>query len=393
MAQPNITLRSFAGTENENFREFERLLRSIIGVAAIANNQRANFLQLHIKDAALRYFQTLPEVTRADFELSLTSLRNHFNNPQLVELHIIKLESIRFDPKIDTPENFLVTLQNMAQKAYPDPTPEVIPPADPALDADNERNCIEAAEARNEEALRFAQQERNHQIKRFFKKCMPSWLRAKLLEQPDTATVDDLCLLARRQLTIHNLCKIDDFGENAFNEVSVTVSDNLVNALTKIYQSQENMESRINELSKKVDSQLSPQNADLNSGNSYRGRGGRYIYRGFRGGQGFRGFRGRGRGNYQNYNPFSAQNYALTQYTPVAQDPTNATPDQAQSTDLANNTTVQVFQPQNHIPVTQYAQITCHFCGYPNHLASQCTLNKNRRRGGGKFPFNRAGKN
>ena len=252
MAQPNITLRSFAGTENESFREFERLLRSIIGVAAIANNQRANFLQLHLKDAALRYFQTLPDATRADFELSLTSLRNHFNNPQLVELHIIKLENIRFDPKTDTPENFLVTLQNMAQKAYPDPTPEIVPPADPALDAGDERDRIAAAEARNEEALRFAQQERNHQIKRFFKKCMPSWLRAKLLEQPDGTTVDDLCLLARRQLTIHNLCKIDDFGENAFSEVSATVSDNLVNALTKINQTQENMESRINELSKKV---------------------------------------------------------------------------------------------------------------------------------------------
>ena len=90
MAQSNITLRSFAGTENESFREFERLLRSIIGVAAIANNQRANFLQLHFKVAASRYFQTLPEATGADFELSLTSLRNHINNPQLVELHIIK---------------------------------------------------------------------------------------------------------------------------------------------------------------------------------------------------------------------------------------------------------------------------------------------------------------
>ena len=393
MAQPNITLRSFAGTENESFREFERLLRSIIGVAAIANNQRANFLQLHLKDAALRYFQTLPDATRADFELSLTSLRNHFNNPQLVELHIIKLENIRFDPKTDTPENFLVTLQNMAQKAYPDPTPEIVPPADPALDAGDERDRIPAAEARNEEALRFAQQERNHQIKRFFKKCMPSWLRAKLLEQPDGTTVDDLCLLARRQLTIHNLCKIDDFGENAFSEVSATVSDNLVNALTKINQTQENMESRINELSKKVESQLSPQRNSFDRGNFNRGRGGRYNNRGFRGGQGFRDFRGRGRGSYQNYSPNIDQNYGFPQYVPVGQNTTNTTSDQAQSTDLANNTNVQVFQPQNHIPVTQYAQITCHFCGYPNHLASQCTLNKNRRRGGGKFPFNRAGKN
>ena len=149
MAQPNITLISFAGTENESFRDIERLLRSFTGVAAITNNQKANILKLHLKDEALHYFQTLHEATRTDFELSLTSLRNHFSNPQLVELHIIKLENIRFDPKTDTPKIFLVTLQNMAQKAYPDPTPEVIPPADPALDADDERDRLEAAEARN----------------------------------------------------------------------------------------------------------------------------------------------------------------------------------------------------------------------------------------------------
>ena len=100
MAQPNITHRSFAGTENESFREFERLLSSKIGMAAIANNQRANILQLQLKDAALR-----------DSELRLASLKNNFKTPQLKQLHIIKLESIRFDAKTDF-SDFLVTLQN-----------------------------------------------------------------------------------------------------------------------------------------------------------------------------------------------------------------------------------------------------------------------------------------
>ena len=135
MAQPNISLKAYGGTEKESFHEFERLLRSIIGVAAIDAGQQANFLSLHLKDAALRYFQTLDAATRADLDLSLTALRNHFCNPQLQELHVIKLESIKFDTKTDTPENFLVTLQNMALRAYPDPTPAVVPPADPALDA------------------------------------------------------------------------------------------------------------------------------------------------------------------------------------------------------------------------------------------------------------------
>ena len=62
---------------------------------------------------------------------------------------------------------------------------------------------------------------------------MPSWLRAKLLEQPDNTAIEDLCLLAREQLTIHKLCKMDDYSDAPFNEVSSTITENLVNALSK----------------------------------------------------------------------------------------------------------------------------------------------------------------
>ena len=88
--------------------------------------------------------------------------------------------------------------------------------------------------------------EREHQIKRFFKKCKPSWLRAKLLEQPDNTAIEDLCLLARKQLTIHNLCKMDDYTDGAFNEVSSTITENLVSALSKITQTQEAIENKMN---------------------------------------------------------------------------------------------------------------------------------------------------
>ena len=91
MAQAQIQLKPYSGLEKESFREFEHLLRSYLAVAGIANAQQANFLQLHLRDAALRFFQTLPDATK-------------------------------FDSKTDTPENFLVTLQTKALKAYPDPT-------------------------------------------------------------------------------------------------------------------------------------------------------------------------------------------------------------------------------------------------------------------------------
>ena len=393
MAQPNISLKAYGGTEKESFHEFERLLRSIIGVAAIDAGQQANFLSLHLKDAALRYFQTLDAATRADLDLSLTALRNHFCNPQLQELHVIKLESIKFDTKTDTPENFLVTLQNMALRAYPDPTPAVVPPADPAIDADDERDRIEAANAENAQNLLFAQREREHQIKRYFKKCMPSWLRAKLLEQPETTTVEDLCLLARKQLTIHNLCKIDDYGEGVFSEMSSTISENLVTALSKLTQTQESMENKVNALTKQFEEQIQVREQQSSgSGSSYNNRGSRGRYRGNRGYRGrynYRGknYRGQGSYNYQN-------NYPTQQFVPAQfQSDENSQNYNAQA---ETQPSIQITppEPQNHIVTTQYAQVFCYKCGYPNHLASQCSLGRGgRRRGGSNFPFQKAPKN
>ena len=64
MAQPQLTLCPYSGLEKEYFREFEQLLRSILAVAAIPANQQANFLKLHLRDAAIRYILTLPDATR-----------------------------------------------------------------------------------------------------------------------------------------------------------------------------------------------------------------------------------------------------------------------------------------------------------------------------------------
>ena len=52
MAQAQIQLKPYSGFEKESFREFEHLLRSYLQVAGIANAQQANFLQLHLRDAA-----------------------------------------------------------------------------------------------------------------------------------------------------------------------------------------------------------------------------------------------------------------------------------------------------------------------------------------------------
>ena len=51
-------------------------------------------------------------------EDGLDALRNRFCTVQLQEVPLLKLEQKKFDPKNDIPENFLVTLQTKAQRAY-----------------------------------------------------------------------------------------------------------------------------------------------------------------------------------------------------------------------------------------------------------------------------------
>ena len=222
-----------------------------MAVAPIPANQQANFLQLHLRDAALQFFQTLPMATRQRLEPSLTAPRDRFCNPQLQELHVLKLESKKFDSKTDTPENFLVTLQTKATKTSPDPDPPAVAPIDPnAADAAVEQTRFDQDTTRRAEKIRSAQEARSVQIRRQFIKNMPEWLRAKLLDLPENITVEDLCFFARKQLSIHNPCKTDDSVMDAFRETGPSVTDSLVTALTTLSTSQEAMDNRLNEMSK-----------------------------------------------------------------------------------------------------------------------------------------------
>lgn len=117
MAQAQITVEPYGGTDKENFRQFEQLFRGFIGVANIAAGQQSNFLQLHLRDNALRYFQTLPEATRQDVNLSLNALREHFCNVQLQEVHVLKLEQEMFDPRLLQISFYLVYRQKSHEHA------------------------------------------------------------------------------------------------------------------------------------------------------------------------------------------------------------------------------------------------------------------------------------
>ena len=241
MAHAQINITPFSGSETDNFNEFEQLITGAIGVAAIANAQQANFLQLHLKGDALRYFLTLPEATRLVVEDSITALRNRFTQDDLREIRIIKLENQKFNPKTDTVKNFLVKLRTEANKAYP--APEIVVAAAGGGDAEARR--FERETAARDSALQMSENRKNEQIKRFFIKSMPNWLKPKLLERPDTDTIDQLCTLASQQIAIREMCNREEYFDDGFNEITETNTDKMLKAIATLSNNQKELEQKL----------------------------------------------------------------------------------------------------------------------------------------------------
>ena len=228
---------------------------------------------------------------------------------------------------------------------------------------------------------------------------MPSWLRAKLLEQTDNTAIEDLCLLACKQLTIHNMCNMNDYSDGAFNELNSTLTENLVNALSKITQTQEAMKNKMKALAKKLDekNQQRQDNSYQNTGyQPNRGYGRGNLRGNFRGNRGYRGRNGyrnnfcRGRG--QNYSHNSCQQLS---FTPAPTQASYQSAEQSPSAEFSGQAPIQVIPPEqssSHVATTRYAKVVCFKCGYPNHLANQCALGRGKRQGG-NFPFQKAPKN
>ena len=212
--------------------------------------------------------------------------------------------------------------------------------------------------------------------------------------------MEDLCNFARKRLTIHNLCKIDDSSMDAFSEIGPTVTDTLVTALAKLSTSQEAFDNRLNEMTKKFEERKTalsnqleyvqklqtenvPQNRNSQSQRAsfVNSRGETSQNRGYRGG--YRGSNGRGnraifqrepwgqrpryQSNNQKYQSFNIQGWQNT----VANQGQPSFPTPNVDT---QQPTFEVFTPDpNYLPYVRQSIATCHKCGYPNHLAPNCT--------------------
>ena len=92
----------------------------------------------------------------------MPALRDRSCNPQLQELRVTNLEYSKLDSKTDSPENFFVTLQTKALKAFPYPNLATVAAIDThAADAAIERTRFDQQTACNAEQLRFAHEARS----------------------------------------------------------------------------------------------------------------------------------------------------------------------------------------------------------------------------------------
>ena len=406
MAHAQVSVEPYGGTEKEDFSEFEQLFQGYIEVATIPNAQQANFLQLHLRDNALRFYQTLGSATRANVPASRISLRNHFCNPQLQEVHVLKLEQLRFNPKTDTPENFLVNLTKIDGTLN-----------GAALVADTARFHRETTQ--RQERIDAVNDNRNEQLKRLFIKGMPGWLRSKLMEQPPATTVQELCNLTKKQIPIRETCRKDDYPEDGFNEINDKVSEKLISAITKLSTNQEKMEKQLNENRSQIAEQSNKQSNPLPEQNRKNdSQSGQYSgyqpnqNNGYGQQRGNRG--GRRRKNWQNKFDFNNTQPNLHNLSPVASHPysqwySQYQPNQHNQPMVQMHQSAQFQQSQNYptqqfganqmpqaekhkpngpfIPMVRSSAKLCDVCGKFNHTASQCWWRQKPQGIGQNFPF------
>ena len=152
-------------------------------------------------------------------------------------------------------KNFLVKLRTEANKAYPAPESVVAP----AGVGDEEARRFERETAARDSALQMSENRKNEQIKRSFIKSMPNCLKPKMLERPDTDTIDQLCTLDSQQIAIREMCNREEYLDDGFNEITESNTDKMLKAITVISNNQK-------ELEQKLEQKVAPKNEPREQG-------------------------------------------------------------------------------------------------------------------------------
>ena len=152
----------------------------------------------------------------------------------------MNLEILKFNNKTDSPIEFVVYLQNLALKAY---SPPVYLPVEPnKKEVENGQQRDNRQHRENDKRRDFATMERDRHVFRLFKKAMPNFIRLKLLEEPENATLQDLCTKARKKLIFRELCTVYDWSRDGFIKMNNEDTEKTLNVITKMSESQTSFE-------------------------------------------------------------------------------------------------------------------------------------------------------
>ena len=171
-----------------------------MSLAQVPNNGKLDYLKLHLTGGALAFFSEIPTADRNKFEKAIEALENRYLIANRIELFKLKFQERKFKLSRETPD-YLTDLTRMANLAFPNPT-------------GGDRS-----------------QERTRRIRDAFISGMPSQLRLKLLLEPDTKTVQELCTFVSKRLALkRNLpdeATSTAFNAHSFNETTNSMTEAL----------------------------------------------------------------------------------------------------------------------------------------------------------------------
>ena len=146
----------------------------------------------------------LPAASKNTLNNALLSLENRYLSANRVELYKLKFQERRFNQSKETPEDFLTDITRFANIAF----------------ADYGGNDFSA--------------ERTRRIRDAFISGMPTHIRLKLLMQPETTTVNDLCASVSKRLALKSILPDEDAQATGFNSITDNSSSSLATALNNI---------------------------------------------------------------------------------------------------------------------------------------------------------------
>ena len=276
------------------------------------------------------------------------------------------MEILNFNNKTDSSEESVVKLQKSALKACPPPVDLTVQPLNEEVENDQQR--VDREHRANENRRNFATMETDRHVSRLFKKAMPIFIRLKLLAR-ENATIQDICTKTRQKLILRELCSVDDWSRDGFNEKNNDNTEKCLNVITKMSENQTSLETKLNALTEKFNTQQFPNISGSHYKTNYenqRSRGnyrGRYNNRGNNYRENSRGrcgnnYIGNRRGRYNHRGNYRGQN--SSHYNSNYNSYNNYNNDSFRQNESNDETTVNSGNYDGHIETTAFSQSLLH---------------------------------